>query len=131
MQDLLLYRLVGRRDKLAEVFGIEDLLPSSETQTKAPTIRYSLETREDREIAASDLGLAVQVIEDRLRESGLMDEKGHSNHIDTLALKGKLRPCRKTVLLGLLEKTLYPTGLTRRVNRFRHFKRLKSCAYAS
>lgn len=129
MKELLLYKLIGRRNKLAKAFKVENLLPLGEIEMPAPNVEFSLKTKEDRDYAEKELGLASGIIEKQLKEYELINKKGISKHVDKLVSRGKLVSCDKTVLFGLLEKNYYPTGLTRRLSRFSKFRKLRDCAY--
>jgi hypothetical protein len=132
-------KLLSRRNNLAEVFGIGEQVPYSRS---APEEFVPLMTREDRAraarkyhleaLAGGDIEAATDRLEQAMKEAGVeFDGTGRCGYEDAV-----LRPdhgavetvaCERSVLVALLENTLRPSGLARRVQRGQDDKPLGRC----
>ena len=111
MQAALTYKLMTRRNDIARLFHLE--VPTGDV-VAAPHVEIPLATEEDRRAAAERYGLDPAWIEDAMREAGLLDRNYH----DLLVDAGQVSDCEDTVLLGILQRHLHPSGLPERVKRF-------------
>lgn len=109
MQATMVYRLAKRRDMIAEAFGLKTPDPVG----AAPTFSVPLSTRADREAAAARYGVDVSLIEESMRDSGVLGRP----FVDLLVDRGTISDPKDTVLIGLLQDTYHPVGLVKRTNR--------------
>ena len=143
-QDILASRLIARRNAIAHAFDVGDAMPYE----LRPTV-VALGTPADRLAAVTRyrLGLATQgddqkaviLLERFMQESGIpMDNglAGFEDKVDQRVIQRKgagkealleTSPCEKSILVALLENTLHPAGLDRRVHRASDDKPPKAC----
>jgi hypothetical protein len=122
MQKTFVYRIIGRRNHIAKLYGIENLLDGK--ANPAPTIKVDLSSAEKIKANATRYNLSARKIKSIMDKHSLTT----SDYKDTLISKGKVVKCHKSILIGLLEDQ-YPTGLSRRVFRFFDGKELGHCTY--
>jgi len=115
VQDTLAYKLLNRRLQIAKAFKVEEYL--DQKSVLAPTIGINLSTPEDRMKAAETLKLPLSLIESEMQRNNLLKANGVSRYVDTVVTNGVIVPCNKSLLIGLLEESQYPSGLSRRQKR--------------
>ncbi len=86
----------------------------------------SLKTAEERASVAKKYGLTLDELENTMREHNLLKDDGTSHFVDRVVEDGELVHCEKSLIIYLLEKNYYPSGLENRLNRFMDKKPL-SC----
>lgn len=106
-------------------------------------IQVDLRTRQNREDAAVKYGLtlvtkgdvaqAANMIETTMKNAGVkIDANGNSSFVDTVATADGSRLmtglCEKSVIVSVLENSVRPSGLGRRVSRRSDDKPLPACA---
>ncbi|MBT3983102.1 MAG: hypothetical protein HOE90_17245 [Bacteriovoracaceae bacterium] len=123
MQKAFVFRLLGRRNYIAKLFGIENLL--DQKVIKRPDFQVDLSTHELRVKAAKQYHLDVNDIETAMKNAELLGK----TYIDKLVVHGSVSRCKKTILIGLLEDKLFPSGLSRRIFRFSDHRKLRVCKY--
>ncbi|MBC7693718.1 MAG: hypothetical protein H7222_18270 [Methylotenera sp.] len=107
-QKAWVYKLIERRNGIAEVFNLPLM------NNPAPSFSVSLETdREIREVAAH-YGISESLILAEIERAGL-DRTGLR---DELLKAGTIADCSESILIGILERTHYPSGLSRRIGRY-------------
>jgi hypothetical protein len=123
MQKAFVFRLVGRRNHIARLFGLESML--DQKSIKRPDFSVDLSTDKLIKEAAERYHLSISDIETAMKNAGLYGQE----YIDKLVVNGSVSRCKKTVLIGLLEDKLFPSGLSRRIFRFSDHRKLKICRY--
>ncbi len=128
-QDAMSYRLLKRRDQIAKLFNITNLLPDN---TQAPNFKFKLNTIEDRRKTANSLKLKLSDL-DRFIKKISPDFKSSSliNLTDVVLRDGKIASCHESIIVNLLESSIHPSGLSRRLDRDEDHVRLKPCKYNS
>lgn len=109
MQETFVYLILARRNQIASVFNIE---PVDEKNLEPNSFSVPLGTVEAREAAAAHYNVAPQLIHDAWKKAGLRED-----YIDKVVVNGKISDCYKTVLIGILQREHYPTGLSTRMSR--------------
>ncbi|MBK6688743.1 MAG: hypothetical protein IPG45_29995 [Deltaproteobacteria bacterium] len=109
MKATMVYRLAKRRDMIAEAFGLKTADPVG----AAPTFKVPLSTPADREAAATRYEIDVTLIEESMRDSGVLGRPFE----DLLVDRGTISDPKDTVLIGILQDTYFPVGLVKRTNR--------------
>lgn len=132
-QESLAWRLIKRRDLLAEVYNVT---LCDGRAGEAPTIAVPLTSRSDRIAAAAAYQVPLSEIEKDLMRAGLLD-KSHpggetkETFVDILAHRATIRPYEKTVLSGIIRDYRHPSGLVMRMNRFNDGEPFLSQRYQS
>lgn len=143
-QEAMASRLIGRRNTLARLFDLGDPLPwdagprvvplGSVDDRRAAVRRYrlALATEGDEE-------RAVALLEAFMRDAGLDVDGDRADLADEVtawaderdgASAGRVletRRCRDSVVVALLESTVHPAGLSRRVQRRSDDEPLETC----
>lgn len=123
MQELLVYKLMARRNHIARIFGIENRLDFS--TLSVPSFKIALSTADERQAVSKLFHIDLSLLESELLKIGKLNQP----YDDLLIREGKLVACEDAVLLGLLEEFRYPSGLERRTARALDYKPLKTCRY--
>ncbi len=143
-QQIMASRMIARRNLVARVYGVGEPM-SYDVQ---PVI-VSLRTPEERLeavrryhlsiVTSADESRAVALLEEFMRESGIDFDSGRADFEDQTSLWAEgasdgpesrvleTNECRKSVLVALLERTVHPSGLSRRVHRRTDDKPLPPC----
>lgn len=136
--DAMTNRLVLRRNNIAEAYDLGSVIPKDPDHR----VYVNLNTREDRLLFVRKYNLAARFknseakaldyVERSMRAAGVsIDESGLSGYQDLVATYSNgvshLERCNNSVVISILEETVHPTGLSRRVNRHRDEVPLKSC----
>lgn len=129
MKETLVYRLQKRRNQIAKIFDIQELLPTGEQIIPELNISYSMKTPEDRMRVAKKYGLSLRKIEDSLRSIHRLSRRGVSYYTDKVVSNGRVNPCHQSLVSNLLEKQRYPTGLSRRKTRGQDSEPLEQCEF--
>ncbi|MFN8369516.1 MAG: hypothetical protein U0T83_02700 [Bacteriovoracaceae bacterium] len=116
VQESLVYKLMKRRNRIAHIYNIEPML--DKVEVAAPNISISLKSKNERENVAKKYGVELAQIEEKMREFNLLDNDGTSHFEDKVVEDGELVHCEKSLLIYLLERHHYPSGLENRLNRF-------------
>ncbi|MCP4661317.1 MAG: hypothetical protein GY856_38430 [bacterium] len=111
MQQALTYKLVARRNQIAGLFHLE--VPAGD-EVSPVIFEVSLAGVEDRRAAADRYHVDPAWIEEAMRKAGLLDR----GFRDQLVKEGQVSKCEETILIGILERHLHPSGLSKRVSRF-------------
>lgn len=143
-QDVMASRLIARRNAIARVFDVGAPIAFEVSPAVVPLrtpadrleavrrFRLSIATQEDE-------GKAVALLESSMREAGIVLENGQSDYEDSVSLwmddsKAKsgdrvlqTTDCKRSVIVSLLERTMHPSGLSRRVQRRSDDKPLPVC----
>ncbi len=144
-QQVVATRLVARRNAISRVFDVgtplsyevaPEVVPlSTPADRRAAVARYQLAiaTQEDE-------GKALALLEQFMRECGIpIDEHGQAQYEDKVdrwidPRNGKheevvlaTQHCEKSVIVALLESTIHPAGLARRMWRRKDDKPLEAC----
>jgi hypothetical protein len=140
-QGVVLDRLLARRNAIGEAFGIGRATPL----TAAP-VTVPLGTRAERQHAVQrfrlsvatggDESAALVLLEEHMRRSGIVFEDGRTEYADPVSVwhgsraHGRVlatNACERSVLVSLLERTVHPAGLARRVRRRSDDRPLRPC----
>jgi hypothetical protein len=141
-QDVLASRLIARRNAIARAFDIDSPMPFE----AAPTV-VSLRTPDDRRAAVARYDLAIAAdgdaekararLEEFMSASGIVITEGiaeFEDRLDEWTTKSKYgqavletTPCKKSVMVAWLERTVHPAGLARRLYRRSDDHPLKAC----
>ncbi len=116
----LVWRLLKRRDLIAELYGLP--LPDA-TAGEAPEFVIPLTTREDRSRAASRYRIPLKEIEDDLVRTGHLASGNRAGNTmapfnDVIVENGTILPYEKTVIPGILRDFRHPAGFVERMTRF-------------
>ncbi len=144
-QQVMASRLVARRNAISRVFDVgspisyevapETVPLSTPADRSAAVVRYQLTIA-----TQGDEGKAVALLEQFMRECGIpIDERGQARYEDIVdrwidPRKDKneeavlaTQDCDKSVMVALLEATIHPAGLARRIWRRKDDKPLEAC----
>lgn len=103
-QEALVYRLIHRRDRIAELFDL-----SGPTTYPVPSMTVPLGTPREIAAAESRYGLPEGVLLAELKRRG----KG-SGYVETVLDEGVITSAKKSALVCLLTRHVYPSGLATR-----------------
>ena len=131
MQKALVSILQQRRNHIAKVFDIEELIAEDERELDDLDVAIPLKTRSDRELAARKYGLNVVDIESALKGVRRLAKNGTSNWTDKPVVNGKVSPCSYSLISNLLEKRWYPSGLSRRQFRGNDSVAMSACEFTA
>jgi hypothetical protein len=112
MQEALVYRIVDRRNRIAELFELTENLDRYPAVT--PTIAVALGTAADISGAERKYGLPDGALSSELAAIGVVP-----GYAEALVSKGRVTHCRKSALIRLLVHHRYPSGLDHRYERTR------------
>ncbi len=116
MQEVLVHRLLKRRNQIAKVFRIKHLL--DEQKVEPLNISIFLGSDEARAaVAKKYFNLPKELIDEAMKKARLGDQ-----YHDRLVVDGKVNDCNKTILIGILQRERFPTGLSYRVSRMSDYK---------
>jgi hypothetical protein len=126
-QQVMASRLIARRNQIARAYDLGDPITYD-----TPPMVVSLRSPEERLDVARRYGLSPEQLEAFMRESGIAIEGGRAefeDHPNVSSQEGVLETndCRKSVLVALLERALYPAGLARRLGRNDDDEPLPAC----
>jgi hypothetical protein len=139
-QDVMASRLIARRNAIARAFDVDSIMPFDATATvvslRTPADRLAAVTRYDLPIATEgDAAEAAARLEEFMVASGVALTDGIAEFEDrpdgwtgegeekVLETSG----CKRSILVAWLERTIHPTGLSRRLFRKSDDKPLKTC----
>lgn len=123
-QDALVFKLMDRRIRMSKIFGIT--FPG--VQDSYPvTIRYDLTQKSVREAIAKKYDINPARIEWEVEQHKLL-KKGEKFY-DVAVQKGQISSCSDSLLVNLLEKTWFPSGLERRMSRTNYLTGLPDCKF--
>jgi hypothetical protein len=143
-QEIMASRLIARRNAIARVFDVGaaisyDVAPKV-VVLSTPADRLAAVTHYELSIATGgDDRKAVALLEQFMRDCGIPIDDGQARFEDKVDLwairrNGKdeeavlaTNDCEKSVIVALLERTLHPAGLARRMQRRSDDKPLKAC----
>lgn len=124
MQDALVFKLMDRRIRMAKIFGI--IFPG--VQDSYPiTIRYNLTKKEVRAAIAKKFDINLARLEWEINKHKLL--KGKKEYFDVVVKDGEIVSCSKSLLINILEKAWYPSGLERRRNRLNYKSEMPDCKF--
>jgi hypothetical protein len=139
-QDVMASRLIARRNALARAFDVGSPVASDAVPTvvslSTPSDRLAAVRRYDLSIpSGGDEAIAVARLEGFMQESGIPILDGQASFEDEVdRWKGKpeagvleTTPCQESVLVAWLERTLHPSGLSRRSPRGSDDRPLEPC----
>ncbi|MEX2577788.1 MAG: hypothetical protein WD342_01920 [Verrucomicrobiales bacterium] len=106
----VIYKLVSRRDRIAELFGIDG--GSDRASVAAPTMSLPLGTPEEIEAVERRYRLAPGSLARAL--GGRRTRPGYS---ETVLRDGKIADCRRSAVVRELVRQRYPSGLDTRYSR--------------
>jgi hypothetical protein len=139
-QDVMASRLIARRNALVRAFDVGEEMGAPAVPTVVP-----LRTPEDRLAAVRRYGLAgatggdeaeaVSRLEGFLWDSGIVIEQSLASFEDAVGRfhgrpeDGVLETasCKESVLVAWLERTMHPSGLSRRTERRKDDRPLEPC----
>ncbi len=119
-QSCLVWRLLKRRDLIADVYDI----PLRDGRAgEIPEFVIPLTTREERSSAASRYRIALSEIEDDLVRTGHLLPDNRSGATmqpfgDLIVKEGTILPYEETVIPGILREFRHPAGFVERMTRF-------------
>lgn len=122
MQKAFVYKLAARRDQLAKLFNLK-VTHSAATLPK--NAGAQLKTKAQRIAWAKYYAIPVSMLEKELKRAS----KSH-DYTDWTMVNGEVAYCSQSVIVNLLEKYHFPTGLTRRVDRRSDDEPLAACSFA-
>jgi hypothetical protein len=143
-QNVMASRLIARRNAIARVFDVAGPIAFEVSPAvvplKTPADRLEAVRRFRLSMATQDdEGKAVALLENSMREAGIILENGQSDYEDSVSLwvndsrvkSGdrvlETMDCKRSVIVSLLERTMHPSGLSRRVQRRSDDKPLRGC----
>jgi hypothetical protein len=129
MRDLMVWKLMKRRNHIAKIYGVSDLL---DIKKLAPLdVSFDLTTPLAREVVARQTKLTRSEIESVMKSEGLIDgPDGVTVYIDkVMDYKGQLYPCQESVIASLLFDNYHPAGLERRIRRSEDNVALPECQF--
>ncbi len=126
-QKALVYKLLKRRQRISQFFGVTEYLDQKEVPLL--NISYSFRTPKERQDLALKYDLPLKLIERSLNKRGLLRSSGASSYIDKVVIKGQISDCKDSLLVNLLEKSHFPMGLARRQRRRKDHRPLKFCQF--
>jgi hypothetical protein len=143
-QQIMASRMIARRNLIARVYGVGEPMSYD-----AQPMIVSLRTPDERLdvvrryhlslVTGADEQRAVALLEQFMRESGIDFDSDRADFEDQTSLWAEdahggpeqrvlaTNECRKSVLVALLERTVHPSGLSRRVQRRTDDKPLPPC----
>jgi hypothetical protein len=125
MQQLLVRKLVMRRDQISKY-----LLGKTSPARQPLNLQISYKSKSDIDSLEKKYGIPSGKLADAFKSA--IRPVDFRNHVDNILVNDVLQPCESTVLLGVLERELYPTGLTVRLGRsFDHFDGDHGCHFGS
>jgi hypothetical protein len=119
IKDVFAYRLIMRRNRIAEIFGLTSML--DQEKIIPPSITIDLSTNEKQVQAATNFNIETKYF--------LKFVSKYKIKSDVLVKNGLIISCEKSIINNLLETTLYPSGLTRRLSRKADNLPLAGCKY--
>ncbi len=130
VQELLVEKMVSRRNRIAEYFNVEDQARAEEpiVRPKEFGIAYTFLDLGGVLNVSRTFNLAADDVIAELKRVGKIRNDGTFVPFNEVLVKnGKMQACNKTVFIGLLEGRLYPAGLSRRITRYNDGARLARC----
>jgi hypothetical protein len=143
-QEVMASRLIARRNAIVRLFDVGaaisyDVAPkvvalSTPAERRAAVVRYQLSIA-----TQGDEHQAEALLEEFMRHCGIPIDRGEArfeDQVDRWEIERKAKgseavlatsDCEKSVIVALLERTLHPAGLARRVSRRSDDKPLKAC----
>ncbi len=131
-------RLILRKNNIAEAYDLGSVV----SKVADHKVYVNLNTREDRLSFVRKYKLdakfknnearALEYVEKSMQAAGVkIDDSGLSGYQDLVSVysngMARLQKCNNSVVISMLEETVHPTGLSRRVNRHKDEVPLKSC----
>lgn len=110
VQETLTYRLLDRRNKMAELFGLTDLL--DKTEVTAPSLTVPLRNAEEIAAAERHYGLPPGSLSEELKK-----RKIGSGYSENVLTDGTVATMEKSALVYALVKYRHPSGLNKRYKR--------------
>ena len=142
-QEVMTSRLIARRNAIARAFDVGAVMPYEVAPRvvplRTPTDRLAAVRRYQLSIATEgDESRAAAMLEHFMQDCGIPFEEGLASFEDKVDRMVPPRDergeailatadCDKSVIVALLERTLHPAGLARRVTRRSDDKPLKAC----
>lgn len=123
MQEVYTAKLYSRLNTLLSFYGLNDQKPDD---LKNLNISIDLSTHEKRKSTALKYNVGLHELNELL---GVESVDTIIKYSDRLVSKGKISSCSDSVIINLLEKYRYPSGLSRRVVRYFDDKPLKPCQF--
>jgi len=131
VQELLVEKMVSRRDRIVEYFGVAQDAVTAEPRVRpdAFEIAYTFPDLDAVLSVGRSLHLADPAVIAELKRVGKLRSDGTFVPFDEVLVRhGKMQACNKTLFIGLLERTLYPAGLSRRISRYHDSAPLGACS---
>ncbi len=130
LQKTFVRKMMARRNRIAEIFHVTDLLPKEERLLEDINISISFKTSEERNAVCQKYAISINELEKTMKEAGILKERGGiSTYQDNVVSKNQLRSCQWSLIVNLLEKGANPSGIQRRVERFHDDKPLAECVF--
>ena len=124
VQDALVFKLMDRRIRMAKIFGIT--FPG--VQDSYPlTIKYNLTKKEVRQAIAKYFDINFDRMEFEINKNKLL--KGKKEYFDTVVKDGEIVSCSKSLLVNIVEKAWFPSGLERRRSRLNYKDQMPDCIF--
>lgn len=111
-EEVLTYKILKRRNMIAKMYGVEHLLDIKSSELKPLNIDISLQNLNERDTIARRLGLNPRILERAMLKHKLLGK----NYSDRVVSNGRIASCSRSLLVNLLEKHSYPTGLSKNPN---------------
>jgi hypothetical protein len=110
VQEAVAYKLIDRRNRIAELFDLTDKLDHA--PATAPTVRIALSTATEIRQAEQRYALPPGSL-----AAELSARRTERHHPETLLEHGQIASPRRSAFIQVLEKHRYPSGLYRRYAR--------------
>jgi hypothetical protein len=120
VQQVYVYKIMDRRDRIAEAYGLT--VPD---RAVAPQVDLDLSPAH-RSAVAHELGLDPELLDQEIARA---EQEGFKGTVDHVVVDGRISDCQDSIVLGLLESEVYPSGLTRRTKAFKDDHPLPRCRY--
>jgi hypothetical protein len=119
-QQAMVYKLQKRRNRLAEIFHLEHLLPANEQKILAPSMKLSVKDPLTRSLLAIRYGLKPEQLEDVYQQYN-----GPGLKEDHILKEGRIQSCQNSPLIRALHVHRHPMGLDRRRTRYAFINNLR------
>ncbi|MBT3982660.1 MAG: hypothetical protein HOE90_14980 [Bacteriovoracaceae bacterium] len=128
VREVYAYRLYRRLLDILVIYGLRD--KSEIDELPIPNVSIALSTPQDRLNAAIKYNIPLSEIETVMYQRKILKKEiPVALFEDVVVRKGKIWECDDSIIIGLLEKHVYPTGIDRRVFRYFDNRPLKECKF--
>ncbi len=128
-QKIFVRKLLARRNKIAEVFGISEMISAEERKIDIMDIKIDLSSKDARRDAAVMFNIELAKLERLMKKTRLLDRNNVSQYVDTVVKNNHVVGCESSIIVNLLESGPNPSGIKRRIERAKDYKPLPACEF--